>query len=124
MNEPSAKPRILMIDDDHHVRRILSIGLRLEGFDVEQAENGQKAVEKLQQIQVDAIVADLMMPVMDGRSFLKIAREQLGSGIPIIMLTSMDRPDAVSDLMQCGASGILHKPVLATRIAEMLRKTG
>ena len=114
--------RLLLVDDDRHVRRILALGLKLEGYDVEQAENGLEALEKLRDHGADAVTVDLMMPVMDGRAFVQKVREELGSGIPILVLTSVDRAEAAQDLLAAGASAILHKPSKVPQIVEALRK--
>jgi DNA-binding response OmpR family regulator len=112
--------KILLVDDDEHVRKILALGLRLEGFEAIQAKNGAEALELLKDAEVDAITVDLMMPVMDGRAFLQKARGELGLEIPILVITSIDRADASKDLLEGGASAILHKPVLAKGIARKL----
>ena len=116
--------RLLLVDDDQHVRRILALGLKLEGFEVEQASDGQDGADKLRDHGADAVIVDLMMPVMDGRAFIQKAREELGSEIPILVLTSVDRADAARDLLEGGASAILHKPVKVPEIVEKLREIG
>lgn len=117
----ATKKRLLLVDDDRHIRRILALGLKLEGYEVEQAADGQEALEKLREHGADAVMVDLMMPVMDGRAFVQKAREELGSGVPILVLTSFDRADATRDLLEGGVSAILHKPVKIPEIVEQLR---
>ena len=113
--------RLLVVDDDMYIRRILSIGLGLEGFEVDQAADGLEAIEKLQERRPDAILLDLMMPVMDGRSFIHRVRGKLGCDVPIVVLTSVDRAEAMRDLEDTGASAILHKPAEVAEIVETLR---
>ena len=121
-SNPPARKRLLLVDDDRHVRRILALGLRLEGYEVEQAADGREALEKLRELAVDAVMVDLMMPVMDGRAFIQKAREELGASLPILVLTSVDRADATHDLLEGGASAILHKPVKVPDIVAQLQK--
>ena len=78
--------------------------------------------EKLRESRPDAILLDLMMPVMDGRAFIHKVRGELGSDIPIVVLTSVDRAEAVRDLSDTGASAIMHKPAEVKEIVETLRK--
>jgi two-component system response regulator MprA len=119
---PPTKKRLLLVDDDQYVRRILAVGLRLEGYEIDQAANGLEGLEKLRAHRADAVIVDLMMPVMDGRAFLQKVREELGAELPILVLTSVDREDATRDLLASGASGILHKPAKVPEILEELRK--
>ena len=116
------RPRLLVVDDDKYIRRILAMGLSLEGFDVEQAADGLEAFEMLRNQRPDAITLDLMMPVMDGRSFIHRVRDELGSDVPIVVLTSVDRAEAMRDLAETGASAILHKPAEVHEIVETLRE--
>ena len=116
------RPRLLVVDDDKYIRRILAMGLSLEGFDVEQAADGLEAFEMLRNQRPDAITLDLMMPVMDGRSFIHRVRDELGSDVPIVVLTSVDRAEAMRDLAETGASAILHKPAEVHEIVKTLRE--
>ena len=70
----------------------------------------------------DAITLDLMMPVMDGRSFIHRVRDELDSDVPIVVLTSVDRAEAMRDLAETGASAILHKPAEVHEIVKTLRE--
>ena len=119
--DKETKPRLLVVDDDKYIRRILAMGLSLEGFDVEQAADGLEAFEMLRNQRPDAITLDLMMPVMDGRSFIHRVRDELGSDVPIVVLTSVDRAEAMRDLAETGASAILHKPAEVHEIVQTLR---
>lgn len=114
--------RILVVEDDRHIRRIISMGLKLEGFEVITAENGKVALEKLATYGADAITLDLMMPVMDGRTFIQRARNELKTSIPIIVLTSVDRDEATRDLLESGASAILYKPATVIEIIATLQQ--
>jgi CheY-like chemotaxis protein len=85
----SEKPRILIIEDDPDLRRILSIQLATEGYVIVLAEDGLAACDILQELIPDCIVMDLMMPRMDGFSFLKRLRSMnRTANIPAIVLTA------------------------------------
>ena len=114
--------KLLLVDDDQSVRRILALGLRVENFEVTQAVNGEEALECLGIESFDVVIADLMMPVMDGRAFIQKVRHELGSDVPILVLTSVKRASAASDLLEGGASALLHKPVTVARILEKLQE--
>jgi len=114
--------KLLLVDDDQSVRRILALGLRVENYEVTQAANGHEALEHLRDEPFDVAIADLMMPVMDGRAFIQKVRQELGSDIPILVLTSVKRAGAASDLLEGGASALLNKPVTVARITEKLQE--
>ena len=84
--------KVLIIDDDTDLREIFSSTMELDGYKVIQAENGKVALECLQQLDAnaypDCIVLDLMMPVMDGNSFLKALNSPQGerfNHIPVVI---------------------------------------
>ncbi len=84
--------KILIVDDDNDLREIFSSSLELDGHTVLQATNGQVALDILLTLETaelpDCIVLDLMMPVMDGNSFLKVLSSPSGasfSKIPVIV---------------------------------------
>lgn len=116
--------RVLVIDDDASVLNVLRIGLRVEGFDVVTAANGREALDLLGLEVVDVVLADLMMPVMDGMAFLRAVREELGLSVPVVVLTGVDRDEVAADLEACGASAVLHKPARVDSLADVLRGIG
>ena len=105
---PNAK-RVLVVDDESAIRTMIADALDFEGYDVVTATNGADALAKLAACEPDVIVLDLMMPVMDGRSFLMASRQQpRHAGIPVLVVSAAhDLTAAVSDL---GARACLAKP--------------
>lgn len=113
--------RILVVEDDKHIRRVISMGLSLEGYEVLTAENGRDALEKLLKYGAHVVTLDLMMPVMDGRAFIHKVRNEVKTNIPIVVLTSVDREEATRDLLDSGADAILHKPATVAEIVATLK---
>src|ERR1700730_10075043 len=93
MTETSGSPKcILVVDDDDTVREAIAETLELEGYCVESAADGLQALEKVKVAPPDAIVLDLMMPVMDGWTFLEQCRkEALCTGTPILVTSAVQR---------------------------------
>jgi two-component system, OmpR family, response regulator MprA len=117
--------RILVVDDERAVREALQRALRLEGCDVELAEDGQQALFALARRGVDAIVLDVLMPVMDGLETARKLRRQ-GSSTPILMLTARHEvSDRVAGL-DAGADDYVVKPFaleeLLARLRALLRR--
>jgi len=103
--------RILVVDDEEHIRRILKFQLERNGYEVICAENGKVGLQIAQKMTPDLILLDLMMPLMDGFEVCKRLKEEIRtSQIPIIMLTAKsEMPDKIQGLKN-GANDYLIKP--------------
>ncbi len=103
--------KILIVDDEDHIRRILQFQLEKRGYRVVQAENGEAALEIVRRELPDLILLDLMMPKMDGFETCHRIRQNFQTAqIPIIMLTAKSElPDKIKGL-QDGANDYLTKP--------------
>jgi two-component system, OmpR family, response regulator MprA len=117
--------RILVVDDERAVREALERALRLEGYEVDMAVDGQEALFSLARRSADAIVLDVLMPVMDGLETSRKLRRQ-GNTTPILMLTARhDVNDRVAGL-DAGADDYLVKPFaleeLLARLRALLRR--
>ncbi len=117
--------RILVADDEPHIRELVRLYLSKEGYEVEFASNGPEALEKALRLHPDLVVLDLMMPKLDGFEVTKGIREQ--SDVPIIMLT-VRKEDAVKIAgLELGADDYLTKPFnpkeLTARVKAILRRS-
>jgi two-component system response regulator ArlR len=114
--------KILIVEDDAQILRVLELELKHEGYDVETARDGLSGLERALK-EPDLVVLDLMLPKLDGLEVC--ARIRAKSNVPIIMLTAKDRiPDRVTGLDR-GADDYLTKPFsieeLLARIRARLR---
>ncbi len=120
------KPTILIIDDSINVRRFLAITLEKAGYRVEQAKDGQDALEKLQEISpgsqgIDAIISDVEMPRVDGFRFLAQVKGIPDSkDIPVVMLTSRSGDKHRQLALHLGASGYFSKPFKQNELLQAL----
>ena len=81
--------RILVVDDDDTIRETLADALHLEGYTVDTAANGAIALDRVRQARPDAIILDLMMPVMDGWRFMSAYRSEAACiGIPVLVTSA------------------------------------
>ena len=120
------KPRVLVVDDEDAVRRALERALELEGYVVEQASDGQEALERIGHSVPDLVVLDVLMPNIDGLETCRRVRA-LEISVPVLMLTARD---AVSDRVEgldAGADDYLVKPFalaeLLARVRALLRRS-
>ena len=109
-NKPDSKGKILLVDDDPGLLRLLSIRLRAEGYDVEAVESAHKALAVLHRFRPDLVITDLKMDKMDGIGLLKELQVK-SPGLRVIIITAHGTiPDAVT-ATQSGAFGFLTKPI-------------
>lgn len=119
------RQRILIVDDEPHIRRLLATRLQTEGYDVEEAGDGEEGLRKLPDFRPDLVLLDLMMPGANGLEVLSRIRADPGRGtLPVIILTAKGQ-DSDRDLaLAGGASDFVTKPFspmkLLTRIREIL----
>jgi two-component system, chemotaxis family, sensor histidine kinase and response regulator PixL len=114
---------ILVIDDSINVRRYLAVMLEKQGYQVEQARDGQEAVEKLLAgLVVQAAICDIEMPRLDGYGVLEALRSnQDFEDLPILMLTSRNSEKHRMLAMNLGASAYFSKPYTESELLETLR---
>ncbi len=116
--------QILIVDDDAHIRDVLSYALKNEGFTIVEAENGRIALDKFAFEQPDLIILDIMMPELDGISVCRELRKKYTT--PIIFLSSRDDEiDRVLGL-ELGGDDYISKPFspreLVARVRAVLRR--
>ena len=117
--------KILIVDDEFEMRQLLKIYLRKDNYQVDEAENGQEAYEKMKKNDYDLMILDVMMPIMDGWQTIEQVRKI--SDIPIIMLTAKGTTQDKVTGFSTGADDYLVKPFdeaeLLVRIKALLRRT-
>ncbi|MEE8497498.1 MAG: response regulator transcription factor [Acidimicrobiia bacterium] len=117
--------RVLIAEDDDAVRRSIERALKFEGYEVVTAENGERALVEAAKVPPDAIVLDIMMPILDGMAVCRKLRAA-GDSTPILMLTAKhELADRVAGL-DAGADEYLVKPFaleeLLARVRALLRR--
>ena len=103
----SKKKRILLVEDDSALNDAFSILLNKEKYMVDSAYNGLEALIKIQKNKPDLILLDLLMPVMDGKEFLKTFENI--EKIPIIIFTNLDSKSEVKEALDLGATRYMLK---------------
>ena len=118
--------RILVVDDEVGVREMLCDALRLSNYDVDSAEDGLDALNKVAKREFDLLIVDVNMPKLDGYAFLKNIREH-GNQTPVIMLTARREKQDIAAGFRAGADDYVPKPFgleeLLLRVAAILRRS-
>jgi len=115
------KFNILVIDDEKNIREGLAMALEDEGYNVLQAEDGKKGLERALYDDVDLIVTDLRLPHLSGEEILKkVVREM--PAIPVIVLTGHGSVELAVEAMRVGAYDFLTKPLDLDRLFRLIRR--
>jgi len=112
---PPDRPRILVVDDEEAVRDLIARSLSSAEYDVDTAEDGATAVERLQTSDYDLLITDLKMPGMDGLSVIREARRK-SADMPIIIITGFSTEASAIEAINLGVSGYLTKPFRLPRV--------
>lgn len=119
------KDKILLVEDDSTLSYIVEDALLREGFEVTSARNGEVGLRKFEEFKPDIVVADVMMPKMDGFEMVKLIRLK-SPHIPVLFLTARTALDDVVRGFEIGANDYIRKPFqiaeLVVRIKALLRR--
>ena len=107
--ETSKKKRILVIEDEEHIADGLKLNLKLQGYEVKIASDGQKGLDQWQSWNPNLIVLDIMLPVMDGYSVLKNIRSK-DEKIPVLILSAKGNAEDKIKGLRFGVDDYLSKP--------------
>lgn len=109
----------MLVEDDARIRRVLGIALRSEGYRVVEVENGEEALARLADHQVEVVLLDLMLPDIDG--FEVCRRLRRVSDVPVIVVSARDDSHDVVAGLEAGADDYMVKPVVAKELAARIR---
>ena len=116
-------PRILAVDDEPNIVRLIQVNLERHGYQVETANNGVQALEKIRASRPDLVVSDVMMPEMDGFELLStIKRDPALEDLPIIMLTAKTQDKNVMEGYSRGADMYLTKPFNPAELLAFVKR--
>jgi two-component system response regulator MprA len=124
MNDYARPPRVLVVEDDDEIAQALQRSLRMEGYEVRIAADGEAALEASDAFNPDLVVLDLGLPKVDGMDVARALRER--GDVPILILTARDAVDARVEGLDAGADDYLVKPFerqeLLARLRALLRR--
>ncbi len=115
------KKQLLVVDDEPNLRRVLSALLARDGYDVHTAEDGQNALEVLNEHHIDMLITDLRMPRLDGMGLLRQALA-LDPELPVVMITAHGTVDNAVEALKTGAFDYITKPFDQTEVRTIVRK--
>lgn len=121
--------RVLVVEDDGDVRRLVEMKLKLDGIETITATNGQEALDVLAETSVDLVILDLQMPVMGGiETCRRIREDETLADLPVVMLTARAQAADIQEGLSTGATDYVVKPFspreLLGRVRGILNRAG
>jgi CheY-like chemotaxis protein len=115
--------RVLVVDDDEVIRRLIAVNLQLEGFDVETAVDGQDCLNKVTEIDPDVITLDVMMPRLDGwETAVQLRKSPETAHIKVVLITARAQEDDKTRGSHVGADAYLTKPFDPNEMIRVVRE--
>jgi DNA-binding response OmpR family regulator len=115
--------RVLVVDDDHDFVKTLELSLRYAGYEVSCAFGGIGALEEMRITNPSAVILDVMMPDIDGRSVVRYIREKMrDTDTAVIILSALSDQNSRMDLLMDGANEYLVKPCDPERISATVER--
>jgi two-component system alkaline phosphatase synthesis response regulator PhoP/two-component system response regulator VicR len=115
--------KILAVDDEKHIVRLVQVNLERAGYEVVTANDGKEALQKVQEEKPDLVVLDVMMPYMDGFEVLQnLRRNPSTREIPVIMLTAKAQDADVFKGWQSGVDCYLTKPFNPMELLSFVKR--
>lgn len=115
-------PRILLVDDDAHVSRVMQIWLSRNGYELVVAGNGAEGLKIVTGGGIDLVVSDYNMPVMDGLEMIEAIRDNEFAELPIILLTARCERDSLSKRLEPLGVTVFPKPFVASRLVTEIQR--
>lgn len=116
------RPRVLVVDDNEVIRRLIAVNLELEGFEVHLAEDGLDCLERLASVRPDAITLDVVMPRLDGFATLARLRGAADTrSLPVVMVTACAQESDLARGRELGVEAYLTKPFDPAELVRTVR---
>jgi len=113
------KKRILVVEDEEKLRRVIELQLASAGFDVDKAATAEEGLRQVDR--ADMVLTDLKLPNMDGLQFLALIRRQ-NSQVPVVMMTAFGSVETAVEAMKAGATDFLLKPFSLDHLMQVVQK--
>jgi len=118
--------RVLVVDDEAHIRTTVRMALTKAGYDVVEAEDGEKGIQAIKSddnaLMVDMILCDMQMPKIDGVGAISYFLQQFPS-VPVVVMTGHPDVNAATKLMKQGVKDYLVKPIEKEKLLAVVAET-
>lgn len=114
--------RVLVVDDDEVIRRLISVNLQMEGFEVSTAVDGEECLGKVHEVRPDLVTLDVMMPRLDGiRTAARLRADPRTRHLKIVMISACAQSADIARAREAGVDAYLTKPFDPDQLIRVVR---
>ncbi|NCT93320.1 MAG: response regulator transcription factor [Chitinophagaceae bacterium] len=121
-------PKILVAEDEPMLLKTIELKLKKDGYDVITTQDGREALAKIDELNPDLVISDIMMPYASGLEITALLKKKEGKSIPIIILSAMEQEKVVMEAFELGADDYITKPFslneLSIRVKRLIARSG
>ena len=114
--------KILVVEDNHLILKVIETKLTKEGYDVISCENGKEAIEKITHSLPDLVITDIMLPYNSGLEIVSFVKVNLKKNIPVIVLSGMGQEKTIEEAFKLGADDYMTKPFSLSELAMRVKR--
>lgn len=114
--------KILVADDEPMLLKTIELKLKKEGYEVITTADGREAIAKIEELNPDMVITDIMMPYASGLEIVSMVRQKIQKKIPIIMLSAMEQEKVVMEAFDLGADDYITKPFSLNELVIRVKK--
>ncbi len=114
--------KILVVEDNQLILRMLEFRLKKDGHEVIVTHNGREAIEKIEAVQPDLVITDILMPYVSGLEVVAAVKKKYPTGTPVIILSGMGQENVVVEGFQLGADDYITKPFSPNELSARVRR--
>ena len=114
--------KILVAEDEPMLLKTIELKLKKEGYEVITTADGREAAAKIEELDPDMVITDIMMPYVSGLEIVAIIRKKTNKRIPIIMLSAMEQEKVVMEAFELGADDYITKPFSLNELAIRVKR--
>lgn len=120
--------RILVAEDEPMLLKTIELKLKKEGYEVITTQDGREAIAKIEELNPDLVISDIMMPYASGLEITALLKKNSDKQIPIIILSAMEQEKVVMEAFELGADDYITKPFslneLSIRVKRLMTRLG
>ena len=113
--------KILLVEDNQLILKVIETKLKKEGYDVISCENGKEAIERIKHSLPDLVITDIMLPYNSGLEIVSFVKVGLKKNIPVIVLSGMGQEKTIEEAFKLGADDYMTKPFSLSELSMRIK---
>jgi len=114
--------KILVVEDNQLILKVIETKLKKEGYEVINCENGKEAIERISDSLPDLVITDIMLPYNSGLEIVNFVKEKLQKNIPVIVLSGLGQEKTIEEAFKLGADDYMTKPFSLSELLMRIKR--